>query len=78
MVSRLEQGQFIRPFPSHPSKIRAFALVASPNGRISKRHIDDQIPLNSSNGWPHERHQQIDLHAVDPNSLRTSVSRESQ
>jgi hypothetical protein len=36
------------------------------------------MPLNSSNGCLQDRHQQIDLHAVEPNSLRTSVSRESQ
>ena len=34
----------------------------------------DQIALNSSNGWRHEQQNQIDLHAVDPNSLLRSVS----
>jgi hypothetical protein len=33
-----------------------------------------QIALNSSNGCRHDRQYQIDLQAVDPNSLRCSVS----
>src|SRR5689334_20041936 len=38
----------------------------------------DQIALNSSNGCRHERQNQIDLHAVDPNSLLRSVSDDLQ
>src|SRR5262249_9746991 len=37
-----------------------------------------QIALNSSNGSPHARHTRSDLHAVDPNSLVSTVFRDPQ
>ena len=36
------------------------------------------IALNCSNGCRHALQKQIDLHAVEPNSLFTSVSRDPQ
>ena len=58
-------------------------IRVSPAQRPTKRSRDQAIhgaymALNSSNGCPQARHQHTDLHAVVPNSLRTSVSRESQ
>ena len=50
----------------------------TPLARTQAPQRPSYMALNSSNGCKHARHQHTDLHAVDPNSLRTSVSRESQ
>ncbi len=65
--------QQLRPFDSHIRSFRSERFSISPRHRM-----DNQNALNSSNGCPHPRHQFTDLHAVDPNSLRTSVCRDSQ
>ena len=82
---RADSGQQQRRAVSHPAfsagspfKIRVPSFFAASNERETGGNSQDQNALNSSNGCPQERHQQIDLHAVDPNSLRVSVSGESQ
>ena len=46
--------------------------------RSAAAELPAQIALNSSNGCRQALQYQIDLHAVDPNTLRCSVSSDLQ